>query len=96
MTSYNIPKTAELLRYLRRKAGYTQEQVASLIGVDRRSIANIELGHKGCSVDMLLRFSELYGVTMDYLLKEDEGDRQRILNLLNGMQEQIELIKALL
>ena len=45
---------------------------------------------------MLLRFSELYGVTMDYLLKEDEGDRQRILNLLNGMQEQIELIKALL
>ena len=65
MISYDISKTAERIKDLRKKAGYTQEQVADLLNVDRRTISNIEGGRKGCSVDMLLRFSELYGVTLD-------------------------------
>ena len=96
MITYNILKTAERLKNLRKKAGYTQEEVADLLNVDRRTISNIELGSRGCSVDMFLRFSELYGVTLDYLLKGDEGDRQKILNLLNEMQDQIKLIQTLL
>lgn len=60
MITYNILKTAERLKNLRKKAGYTQEEVADLLNVDRRTITNIELGNKGCSVDMLMRFSELY------------------------------------
>ena len=45
---------------------------------------------------MLMRFSELYGVTVDYLLKGDKEDRQEILNLLDEMQAQIELIRSLM
>lgn len=96
MITYNILKTAERLKNLRKKAGYTQEEVADRLNTDRRTISNIELGSRGCSVDMFLRFSELYGVTLDYLLKGDEGDRQKILNLLNEMQNQIKLIQTLL
>ena len=82
MITYNILKTAERLKNLR--------------NVDRRTITNIELGNKGCSVDMLMRFSELYGVTVDYLLKGDKEDRQEMLNLLDEMQAQIELIRSLM
>ena len=96
MITYNILKTAERLKNLRKKAGYTQEEVADLLNVDRRTITNIELGNKGCSVDMLMRFSERYGVTVDYLLKGDKEDRQEILNLLDEMQAQIELIRSLM
>ena len=96
VTPYDISKTAERIKNLRKKAGYTQEQVADLLNVDRRTISNIEGGKKGCSVDMLLRLSELYGVTLDYLLKGDCGDRQQVLNLLNEMQTQLDMIRALL
>lgn len=96
MITYNILKTAERLKNLRKKAGYTQEEAADLLNVDRRTITNIELGNKGCSVDMLMRFSELYGVTVDYLLKGDKEDRQEMLNLLDEMQAQIELIRSLM
>ena len=96
MITYNILKTAERLKNLRKKAGYTQEEVADLLNVDRRTITNIELGNKGCSVDMLMRFSKLYGVTVDYLLKGDKEDRQEMLKLLDEMQAQIELIRSLM
>lgn len=96
MISYDISKTAERIKNLRKKAGYTQEQVADLLNVDRRTISNIEGGKKGCSVDMFLRFSELYGVTLDYLLKGDCGDRQQVLNLLGEMQAQLDMIRTLL
>lgn len=96
MISYDISKTAGRIKNLRKKAGYTQEQVADLLNVDRRTISNIEGGKKGCSVDMLLRLSELYGVTLDYLLKGDCGDRQQVLNLLGEMQAQLDMIRALL
>ena len=96
MITYNILKTAERLKNLRKKAGYTQEEVADLLNVDRRTITNIELGNKGCSVDMLMRFSELYGVTTDYLLKGENEDRKEMLKLLDAMQAQIELMRSLL
>ena len=96
MITYNILKTAERLKNLRKKAGYTQEEAADLLNVDRRTITNLERGNKGCSVDMLRRFSELYGVTVDYLLKGDKEDRQEMLNLLDEMQAQIELIRSLM
>ncbi len=43
-----------------------------------------------------MRFSELYSVTTDYLLKGGSEDRQEMLKLLDEMQAQIELIRSLM
>ena len=68
MISYDISKTAERIKNLRKKAGYTQEQVAELLNVDHRHVARLENGTRGCSVDMLLQISQAFDVSVDYLL----------------------------
>ncbi len=68
MISYDIPKTADRIKELRKKAGYTQERMAELLNVDRRHVARIESGTRGCSVDMLLQMSQVFDVSVDYLL----------------------------
>ena len=53
-------------------SGKTQEQVAEAVGLEPGTISRIERGVKGMSIDSLLMFSEIYGVSTDYILKGDE------------------------
>ena len=68
MKTYNIKETATRIRELRVSYGYTQEEAAELLGVERSYISRIERGAKGCSVDLFIRLSEIYHVPLDYLL----------------------------
>lgn len=68
MTYYDIEATAKRIRELRISHGYSQERLAELLSVDRRHIARLENGARGCSVDLLLQMSELFAVSVDYLL----------------------------
>ena len=52
--------------------GKTQEQVAEAVGLEPGTISRIERGAKGMSIDSLLMFSEIYGVSTDYILKGDK------------------------
>ena len=60
------------LKALRKQAEKTQEQVAEAVGLEPGTISRIERGAKGMSIDSLLMFSEIYGVSTDYILKGDE------------------------
>ena len=51
------------------EAPETQEQVAEAVGLEPGTISRIERGAKGMSIDSLLMFSEIYGVSTDYILK---------------------------
>ncbi len=68
MKTYNIKDTATRIRKLRISSGYTQEVTAEQIGVERSYLSRIETGANGCSVDILIRFSEFYHVSLDYLV----------------------------
>ena len=68
MKYYDMQRTAERLRILRRRQGLTQEQVADAVNVDRNTIGRIERGVMACSVDMFINLSELYGASIDYLI----------------------------
>ena len=65
-------KFGPFLRDLRTRRGLTQEQVAEAVGLEPGTISRIERGVKGMSIDSLLMFSEIYGVSTDYILKGDE------------------------
>lgn len=58
------------LRRLRTERGLNQTQLAESIGVVQSHIANIEVGGKNPSIEMLTKLSAFFGVGYDELMKE--------------------------
>lgn len=61
-------KLGNNLKQLRQKMGLRQEDVAKMVGVERSTLANWERGAKQPSVEMLVKLSQLYGVSLDELV----------------------------
>lgn len=64
------------LRALRVERGFTQKQVAEMLGIDRTTYAKYEAGANEPGIAMIKRLAEAFGVTTDYLLEltDDPGD----------------------
>ncbi len=56
---------------LRKENGLSQEAFAEKLGVSRQSVSKWESGAAMPDIDKIVSISELFGVTTDYLLKED-------------------------
>ena len=63
-----LPNQAKHLAIQREKKGYTQEQVAELIGCTVKTYRSWEKGKTSPAALDLVNLSELYGVSTDYLL----------------------------
>lgn len=64
-------KVDNRLAELRKSKGMTQAQLAASINICRQSISDWERGITRPTHDNLLQLSELYGVSVDYLLGRD-------------------------
>lgn len=62
----------EKLSKLRKENNYTQEQLADVLGVSRQAISKWESNITYPETDKLIRISELFHCSLDYLLKETE------------------------
>lgn len=58
------------LSKLRRENNYTQEQLADILGVSRQAISKWESDAAYPETDKLIRISELFNCSLDYLLRE--------------------------
>lgn len=54
----------------RKKLGYSQEQLAERLGVTRQSVSKWESGQAMPELSKLVILSELFGVSVDYLVKD--------------------------
>lgn len=55
--------------YLRKRKDFTQDEVASFVGgMSRSNYAKLERGKVLLSYDRLVKFAELFGVTLDQLV----------------------------
>lgn len=61
---------SEKLSGLRRKHGLSQEQLADRLGVTRQSVSKWESGQASPEIGKLVAISELFGVSVDYLVKD--------------------------
>lgn len=61
----------EKLYNLRRKQGLSQERLAEKLNCSRQVISKWENGTTAPDAEMLQKYSELFGVSIDYLVKED-------------------------
>ena len=64
-------KLEEKLVSLRKAKGLSQLQLAEEIHVSRQAISKWEIGSAVPSTDNLRCLSELYGVSIDYLINEE-------------------------
>ena len=62
---------SEKLYNLRRKQGLSQEALAEKLDCSRQVISKWENGATTPDAEMLQKYSELFGVSIDYLVKED-------------------------
>ena len=79
-------KINEKLIMLRKQHNLSQEQVAEKLGVARQTISKWELGETTPEMDKLIIMSELYNITLDELMKEEnEG---KVVNDPNNTNSQ--------
>lgn len=62
---------SEKLRALREARGLTQQQVAQRVNVSKAMISAYETAIKAPSIEVLIRLSRLFGVSVDYLVCVD-------------------------
>ena len=76
------------LKYLRKKNGYTQEQIAERIGVSRQAVAKWERGETLPDIDNVISLAGVYGVTVDSLVRNatsydlEAADKKHMFGLL--------------
>ena len=71
-------KQGEFLKELRVHNNYSQEKLGELLGLSRQSISKWEQGYATPDTENLLKLSELYGVSVDTLLKCGEEEAESI------------------
>ncbi|SEU10696.1 helix-turn-helix domain-containing protein [Paenibacillus sp. NFR01] len=67
---------SEKLQQLRKQKGLSQEKLADLVGVSRQAVSKWESGQSQPETDKLLALSELFGVSVDHLLKNQPEQRE--------------------
>lgn len=84
------------LRELRKRANKTQADIANYLGVSFQAYSNYENGNREIGLDMLVKLSTYYGVSIDYILgvknnnlsdtyEEVEINEHRIIPLLGSV-----------
>lgn len=69
---------ADKLIQLRKKNGWSQEELAEQMNVTRQSVSKWEGAQSIPDLEKILKLSELFGVTTDYLLKDEIEETENI------------------
>ena len=80
---------ADKIISLRKKAGWSQEELAQQLGITRQSVSKWEGAQSVPDMDKILQMSRLFGVSTDFLLKDEIEAEEKI-----GISEDSPLIKV--
>ena len=71
-------KYGQRLKELREQSGYSQEELAKLLGTSRSRIGMYEQGRRQPDFEMQEAIADLFNVTIDYLFKREDADSDQI------------------
>lgn len=80
------------LKDARMKTEFTQEQIAEQIGVSRQTISNWENNKSYPDIISVIKLSDLYNVSLDYLLKGKESEIMS--DYMNYLEESTNTVKS--
>ena len=64
------------IRDLREDNDLTQQKVADAIGITQRKYSYLETGVQQLTADILVRLADLYGVSVDYILRRTDNPKR--------------------
>ena len=67
-------RTGEKIAFLRKKKGFTQEQMAEILEVSRQSVSRWEIDAAFPETEKLIKLSRLLECSVDFLLNESERE----------------------
>lgn len=85
---------SEKLYKLRKNSGLSQEQLAEQLNVSRQAISKWESGTAFSESEKLITISNYFGVSVDYLLKDDEENRLKTTD--NEIKENPKMLVGLI
>ncbi|HEM9532901.1 TPA: helix-turn-helix transcriptional regulator [Streptococcus agalactiae] len=83
------------LREERKKRGFTQQEVADKIGINRGSYSNWENGKREPTLDNIIKLANILDVTVDYLLGRSDNFSNTIVLSKNNMKSFSKRLKEL-
>ncbi len=93
---YDMKQSGERIRQLRIQNRYTQEELARILDIDRSYDSRIESGKKGGSVDLFVRLSDCFQVSLDYLVlgkKQGDSSVEQLKSQIKGLIAHLEEFK---
>lgn len=81
------------MRQIRIDNHLTQKQMAERLHVQKGTISCYELGDRLPSYDVLIRFSRIFGVSIDYLLGVDQ---RRMIDVSDLSDEDIRVVETVI
>lgn len=67
---------SEKVMVLRKKKGWSQEELADKLDISRQSVSKWESGTSIPDIDKIIMLSQLFAVSTDYLLKEETEEAE--------------------
>lgn len=92
---YNTIGSGDRIRKMRKEYQLTQEQLADELGISREYLGKIETGKRGASIDILIQISEIYDVSLDYVIlgkDKKQGNMQIRRAEINSLLEKIKVL----
>lgn len=78
----------------RKKNGWSQEELAGQLGVSRQSVSKWESAQSVPDLNRILQLADLFGVTTDYLLKDEIEDKPEHKELKESVDTERKLRKV--
>ena len=99
--NYDMKRSGAYIQDLRVQKGYTQDKLAKAMNINQSTLSRIELGSRGCSVDMFIQLSEFFHVSLDTLIlgtgpnEPQEAERNEHLKAdIAKLVDQLMLLKS--
>ena len=67
-----MQRFGEKLRTLRTQRGLSYRELAAMLAVSHGHLVGIEAGRHKPSADLILKIADLFGVTADQLMRDDQ------------------------
>lgn len=86
----NTNKIGKMIKRERSRLGLTQAELGKKINVSKQTISNWENGNRIPDTFSLEKLSKIFGVTVDYLLGNEETDMERLEKNLQALDPRIQ------
>lgn len=85
---------AEKIMEERKRNGWSQEELAEKLGVSRQSVSKWESAQSVPDLNRIIKMAELFGVTTDYLLKDEMEKRETTETLMEVAEVPVKIHKV--